>query len=157
MHWRVPWRASVWSTVASIVLLGFGAPAVAQEAPPSAAYVGDSIGVQAQEEIAVEVARSRPIDDIVVANGAPLNQVRSEVVRIVRGPDAPSILAVGLGHAQVAWGYGWARHERDLRRFLDDTAPYVDCVRWFDVRPSGTHYELVNRDGHHWNTLLSQV
>jgi hypothetical protein len=140
------------------MLLGLPAAASAEDVkPPSLAYVGDSIGVQSQIQIQIEVERTRPLGHLIVTNGAPLNQIRHEVVDAVHGTEPPSIVVVGLGHAQVNWGFGMARHERDLRRFLDDTAPFVDCVRWFQVKPRGTYYDIVNRDGRKWNALLARV
>jgi hypothetical protein len=154
MHRRV--MTSV--AAATLSLVGFSAP-VAADTPDAAsmAFVGDSIGTQSQEEITAEVATSRPLTGLFVANGATIAWSRADVAEFVQGPQSPSILVVGLGHADVEWAYPWAKHERDLRRFLDATAPYVDCVRWFDVRTKPTRYLNVNRRGARWNALLAEV
>ncbi len=155
-------RRERWCTAVAVIvgasLLALGGPADAQEPTPAAMiYVGDSIGVQSEDEIIAELSTSRPLTHYFSANGATIAESRQQVAEVVQGEDPPSILVVGLGHADVAWSFSWPRHERDLRRFLDDTAPFVDCVRWLDVKPGGTLYRHFNPDARRWNVLLNQI
>ncbi len=73
------------------------------------------------------------------------------------GPDAPDIVVVELGHGDANLLHRAGRLAREIRAFLDATAPHVDCVRWLDVKPEGSAWPNINANGALVNRLLRQI
>ena len=66
--------------------------------------------------------------------GGRIRHFYYRVVELVRGPRAPDALVVILGTAESNNFPSTAEFTSDMRTFLDDVAPHVDCVRWFDTQ-----------------------
>lgn len=141
-----------------VAALAAVAPAGAQEAtprPPDVGYVGDSIGVESEVEVRRELRGTRPFTVLARTNGAYVEWARRHWVRsILRDP--PSVLVVQLGHGDANKYIPVGDFRAQVRGFLAEVAPRVDCIRWFDLRERITYYPPVNVRAARYNRVLRQ-
>jgi hypothetical protein len=132
--------------------------AAAQEAarPPDVGVVADSLGVRAEYQLQAVFRNRRPMNVLAIADGAYLDWVRRRWVRPILA-DPPSILVVVLGHGEATHSTSPRAFATQVRAFLDDVVPHVDCVRWLDVRERWTYYHQVNRRASAYNRVLQQA
>jgi hypothetical protein len=149
-------RIAVVLVGASLGALGVTPPVAATE-PPTMAFVGDSIGHRSEAEIRAEVTRTRRISHVFAADAATIGPSRRQIARAVTGPDPPAILVVELGTGDANLRHRAGRLAREIRAFLDATAPHVDCVRWLDVKAQGSAWPNVNANGALVNRLLRRI
>lgn len=129
--------------------------ALAQEpSPPGAAFIGDSIGYFALDEITREVTRSRPLPLAAALQGTTIRNALPLVREQVARPDAPPIWVIGLGHVDASLHFSPARMQRDIRSMLEAVAPHVDCVRWLDITEQRGFYPGLNALAGTFNHLL---
>lgn len=155
----VRFPALVAALVAAVVaVLALPAPAGAQDPyPPAVAFVGDSTGAMAREEIHQEVNRSRPLRLLMAAGMATPGSALPRVAEAAGQPDAPPIWVIALGHAYANGGHSDATFEHDIRAVLDAVAPHVACVRWFEITEELTFYAGVNERAPAFNRVLRSV
>lgn len=152
--------AFVAAVVAPVVaaVLALPAPAGAQDPhPPAVAFVGDSTGAMAREEIHQEVNRSRPLRLLMAAGMATPGSALPRVAEAAGQPDAPPIWVIALGHAYANGGHSDATFRHDIRAVLDAVAPYAACVRWFEITEELTFYDGVNERAPAFNRVLRAV
>ena len=96
---------------------------------PSVAFVGDSIGRDAQYYVRNQVGRTHPIAYYHSVAAGYIGYHLPRLRPVVEAPGGPDILLVELGTGDAFWDHSPAQFERDVRRFLDKVLPYVTCVR----------------------------
>lgn len=136
---------------------------------PSVAFVGDSIGRDAQSHIRSQVGRTHPISYYHAVAAGYIGYHLPRLLPVVRAGDGPDLLLVELGTGDAFWDHSSARFERDVRRFLDSVLnldpggaplgpPHVTCVRWFDQKPTANiAYPHVNAHRVAFNRILGRV
>jgi hypothetical protein len=136
-------------------LLTGGGVAGAQEAtrPPEVVVVGDSLAVRSEYQLRAVFRNRRPLTILAITDGAYVDWVRRRWVDDIRR-DPPSILVVGLGHGDGTHHVSPPEFARQVRAFLDEVGPYVDCIRWLDVRERWTYYRDVNVRAAAYNRVL---
>lgn len=129
------------------------APAV-----PRVAFVGDSIGRDAQHYVRNQVGRTHQIAYYHAVAAGYIGYHLPRLRPVVEAPGGPDILLVELGTGDAFWDHGPAQFERDVRRFLDKVLPHVTCVRWFDQKPTANiAYPHVNEHRTEFNRILRRV
>lgn len=129
------------------------APAV-----PSVAFVGDSIGRDAQYYVRNQVGRTHPIAYYHSVAAGYVGYHLPRLRPVVEAPRGPDILLVELGTGDAFWDHSEATFEHDVRRFLDAVLPHVTCVRWFDQKPTANiAYPHVNEHRLQFNRILARV
>ena len=132
------------------------APAAsAQEAAqrPDVGYVGDSLGVRSEYQLRATFRHRRPFNVLAITDGAYVDWVRRRWVdRILQDP--PSILIVGLGHGDGTHSTPPHEFATQVRAFLDEVVPHVDCVRWLDVRERWMYFRNVTARAAAYNRVL---
>lgn len=132
-------------------------PSVAHAQPegtPAAAFVGDSMGYFALDEITEQVTRSRPLPVLAAVQGATIRNALPRVRELLAQPDAPPIWVIELGHVDASLEYSPARMQRDIHSMLEAVAPHVECVRWLDVTERRGFYPGLNALAGRFNRLL---
>ena len=138
---------------------------------PSVAFIGDSIGRDAQTYVRNQVRRTHPVAyyHSVAAGYIGYHLHHTRLLSVLRSPTGPDILLVELGTGDAFWDHGSAKFERDVRRFLDTVLnlapngtpqgpPLVTCVRWFDQKPTANiAYPYVNEHRVAFNRILGRV
>ncbi len=144
------------ATVAGIGSPAAGlAPAGAQESapPPDVGVIGDSMAVRAEDQLRAVYRNRRPMNVLAITDGAYVRWVRRRWVdTILRDP--PSILVVVLGHGDGSHNIPPDEFATEVRAFLAEVVPHVDCVRWLDVRERWTYYDNVNQRAAAYNRVL---
>lgn len=136
------------------------APAAEAASPqaPIAAFVSDSMGHTAQEEITAEVTRDRELSYFAAIPATDISDHRQALVRLTRGPGGPDILVIMLGTAQTGHPAAVPGFESDVRGILDALTPHVDCIRWFDLQ--GEHapfYAGFDENRLRFNAIIRRV
>ncbi len=127
-------------------------------AVPTVAFVGDSIGRDAQAYVRNQVGRTHSIAYYHAVAAGYIGYHLPRLRPVVQAPAGPDILLVELGTGDAFWDHGAARFERDVRRFLDAVLPHVTCVRWFDQKPTANiAYPHVNEHRTAFNRILRRV
>ncbi len=117
----------------------------AAEAPASVAFVGDSIGRDAEPEIAARVTPTNPIAYYHAVGAGYTDYHLPLLLPIVQAPDGPDIVVAELGTGDAFWSNTVQQFETSMRRFLARITPYVDCVLWLDQKPAGNRaYPMIN-------------
>lgn len=123
--------------------------------PADVGVVADSLGVRAEDQLRAVFRNRRPVNVLALTDGAYVDWVRRRWVdTILRDP--PSILVVILGHGDGTHSTSPTEFRGEVRAFLAEVVPRVDCVRWFDVRERWTYYRNVNRRAAAYNRVLRQ-
>ncbi len=153
--------AIVAGVATALVLLGTSGPrAQAQESPPHAgvAFVGDSIGRDAEPEITDEVTPTNPIAYYhAIAAGYTAYHLPL-LLPVVQAPDGPDIVVAELGTGDAFWSHSPAQFEADMRAFLDAVIPSVQCVLWVDQKPGGNRaYPMINDRAEAFNAVVHRV
>lgn len=140
------------------------APAV-----PTVAFVGDSIGRDAQYYVRNQVGRTHGVAYYHAVAAGYIGYHLPRLLPVVRAANGPDILLVELGTGDAFWDHSAHRFEGDVRRFLDAVlnlapngtprgAPLVTCVRWFDQKPTANvAYPEVNEHRLEFNRVLGRV
>lgn len=125
---------------------------------PTVAFVGDSIGRDAQYYVRNQVGRTHPIAYYHAVAAGYIGYHLPRLLPVVQAPDGPDILLVELGTGDAFWDHSADKFERDVRRFLDAVLPHVTCVRWFDQKPTvNIAYPHVNEHRVQFNRVLARV
>lgn len=136
---------------------------------PRVAFVGDSIGRDAQSSIRSQIGRTHAIAYYHSVAAGYIGYHLPRLLPVVRASGGPDVLLVELGTGDAFWDHSSARFERDVRRFLDEVlnlapdgeplgAPHVTCVRWFDQKPTANiAYPHVNEHRVAFNRILGRV
>ncbi len=125
---------------------------------PTVAFVGDSIGRDAQYYVRNQVGRTHPIAYYHSVAAGYIGYHLPRLLPVVEAPGGPDILLVELGTGDAFWDHSAAKFERDVRRFLDAVLPHVTCVRWFDQKPTlNIAYPHVNEHRVQFNRILGRV
>jgi hypothetical protein len=144
------------------------APATAPEERASVAFVGDSIGRDAEPEIRANVERTNPLTYYhAIAAGYTTYHLHADpdgsgpqrnFLATVRAADGPDIVVAELGTGDAFWSHGPARFEADMRAFLDAVTPHVECVVWIDQKPSRNRaYPMINARAAAFNRVVHRV
>ncbi len=142
-------------------LAGPPAPVAADE-PATVAFVGDSIGRDAEPEITANVEPTNPIAYFHAIGAGYIDyhlplllDSRHGRVRAVDGPD---IVVAELGVGDAFWSHGARRFEADMRHFLNAVTPHVDCVIWIDQKASVNRaYPEINERFAAFNAVVHRV
>ena len=190
-RWRGVGRPLAFVAVVGLVAGTFAPPTAAQQAPteasnetspnawlphpmpvpqvPTVAFVGDSIGRDAEYYIRNEVERTHRISYYHAVAAGYIGYHLPRLMHVVTPADGPDIVLVELGTGDAFWDHSAAQFEADVRRFLNrllnlDPAgqrlgpPHVTCVRWFDQKPTANvAYPEVNEHRLAFNAILSRV
>jgi hypothetical protein len=124
------------AVVTLVVVLATGCQFVGS-AGPYTSFHGDSMGAQADRQIADRLTRSYRLfrysqERAVVATMIPV------IDRMMRGSPRPQIVIVELGAGDANEFHGDARMRRDIRRVLD-LVDSVPCVRWLNLKIAGVN------------------
>jgi len=137
---------------------GQGRASVASEDRASVAFVGDSIGRNAEPEIRANI---EPTNSVAYyhAIGAGYTDYHLPLLEpVVEEPDGPDIVVAELGTGDAFWSHGPRRFEADMREFLDAVGPEVDCVVWLDQKPGGNRaYPMINARAEAFNEVVHRV
>lgn len=135
------------------------APAGAEEvARASVAYVGDSIGRDAEPEIRAAVEATHPIDYFHAIGAGYIGYHLPLLLPVVAAPGGPDIVVAELGTGDAFWSTGVGHFEREVRRFLDTVMPHVECVIWIDQKPGGNRaYPMINERAARFNEVVHRV
>ncbi len=150
--------------LAGLLVAGGAAPAAPPAAagppppPPAVAFVGDSIGRDAEPEIRAAVEDTHPIA-YYHAIGAGYIGYHLPLLRpIVKAPGGPDIVVAELGTGDAFWGIPPRRFESEMRRFLDAVTPHTSCVVWVDQKPGGNRaYPTINQLAGRYNRIVHRV
>ena len=126
-------------------------------APPAVGIVGDSISFEALEEIPGIVGAERPVAFHLTRLGVELRDIHDETIDALEAPSAPDILVLVIGTSQAQHDppHTW---RTDLRAFLDDAQPLVDCVRIFDIQERFTPvYKQLGKWGPIYNAITRDI
>lgn len=127
-------------------------------AVPRVAFVGDSIGRDAQVYVRNQVGRTHSIAYYHAVAAGYIGYHLPRLRPVIEAPGGPDILLVELGTGDAFWDHTAERFERDVRRFLDKVLPHVTCVRWFDQKPTANiAYPHVNEHRTAFNRILRRV
>lgn len=138
-------------------------------AVPTVAFVGDSIGRDAQYYVRNQVGRTHAVAYYHAVAAGYIGYHLPRLLPVVRAGNGPDILLVELGTGDAFWDHSAHRFEGDVRRFLDAVLnlapdgtprgnPYVTCVRWFDQKPTANvAYPEVNEHRLEFNRVLGRV
>ena len=137
---------------------GGGPRPAGAEAPPSVAFVGDSIGRDAEPEIAAEVTPTNPIAYYHAIGAGYTDYHLPLLLPIVEAPDGPDIVVAELGTGDAFWSNTVQQFETAMRRFLAQVTPHVDCVLWLDQKPAGNRaYPMINDRAVAFNDVVHRV
>lgn len=119
----------------------------------------DSIGWDLTNSIARTVEATFPITYNESILGGTIRRHRVRVVKAVRSASGPDVLVVILGTAEANNLPSSAEFVRDMRGFLDDVVPHVDCVRWFDTQSADASgiYKEFNASHRRISDLIHRV
>lgn len=135
-------------------------PAAAQGPPPPAAvaFVGDSIGRDAEPEITAAVEATNPVAYFHAAAAGHIDYHLPRLRPIVADPAGPDIVVAELGTGDAFWSTSPAEFEADVRRFLDAVTPHTTCVIWVDQKPAGNRaYPMINQRAAAFNRVIHRV
>lgn len=127
-------------------------------AVPEVAFVGDSIGRDAEGHVRAQVERTHRISYYHAVAAGHIAYHLPRLLPVVKASDGPDIVLVELGTGDAFWDLSTARFEADVRRLLDRVLPYVTCIRWFDQKPTANvAYPEVNEHRTAFNRVLDRV
>ena len=130
----------------------------AAEAPASVAFVGDSIGRDAEPEIAARVTPTNPIAYYHAVGAGYTDYHLPRLLPIVQAPNGPDIVVAELGTGDAFWSNTVQQFETSMRRFLARITPHVDCVLWLDQKPGGNRaYPMINDRAAAYNEVVHRV
>lgn len=130
----------------------------AADAPPSVAFVGDSIGRDAEPEIAARIDPPFPVAYYHAIGAGYTDYHLPRLLPIVQEPDGPDIVVAELGTGDAFWSNTVQQFETSMRRFLRQVTPYVDCVLWLDQKPGGNRaYPMINDRAEAYNEVVHRV
>lgn len=158
----VLWVSVATATMASAAA-AWSAPVAARGPVPtderaSVAFVGDSIGRDAEEEITAEISRTNPVVYYNAIGAGYTSYHLARLTPVVLAPDGPDIVIAELGTGDAFWGLSPERFEADVRDFLDTITPEVDCVLWIDQKPGGNRaYPMINDLAHAFNQIVHRT
>lgn len=137
---------------------GDGPPPASADQPDSVAFVGDSVGRDAQPEIAAQVTPSNPIAYYHAIGAGYTDYHLPLLLPIVEAPDGPDIIVAELGTGDAFWEFTAQQFETSMRRFLGQITPHVDCVLWLDQKPAGNRaYPQINQRARAFNAVVHRV
>lgn len=137
---------------------GGGPRPASAEAPASVAFVGDSIGRDAQPEITARVTPTNPIAYFHAIGAGYTDYHLPLLLPIVQDPDGPDIVVAELGTGDAFWSSTVQQFETSMRRFLRQVTPHVDCVLWLDQKPGGNRaYPMINDRAEAFNEVVHRV
>ena len=137
---------------------GPGEASVAPEIRASVAFVGDSIGRNAEPEIRASIEPTNSVAYYHAVGAGYTDYHLPLLERAVEEPDGPDIVVAELGTGDLFWSHGPRRFEADMREFLDAVGPEVDCVVWLDQKPGGNRaYPMINARAEAFNEVVHRV
>ncbi len=132
--------------------------AVTPEDRATVAFVGDSIGRDAEPEITADVQATNLIGYFHAVGAGYTRYHLSLLEPVVDEPDGPDIVVAELGTGDAFWSHSAHRFESDMREFLDAVSPEVDCVIWLDQKPGGNRaYPMINDRAEAFNDVVHRV
>jgi hypothetical protein len=144
------------AVIAATIVLS-GPPASADERP-TVAFVGDSIGRDAEPEIKAQVERTNRVAYYHAIGAGYVNYHLPRLLPAIQPLSGPDIVVAELGTGDAFWSHGPARFEADMRRFLDRVTPHVQCVVWLDQKPGGNRaYPMINERAAAFNDVVHRV
>ena len=143
--------------MAAALVLVAGAPAAADD-PPSVAFVGDSIGRDAEPEIRANVEPTNPVAYYHAIGAGYTGYHLPLLLPIVQAPTGPDIVVAELGTGDAFWSTSPRRFEIGMRDFLDAVLPHVECVVWIDQKQSRNRaYPMINARAARFNDIVHRV
>jgi len=137
---------------------GAGGASAAPADRATVAFVGDSIGRDAEPEIRADVEPTNAVAYYHAIAAGYIDYHLPLLRPVVEAPGGPDIVVAELGAGDAFWGHGARRFESDMRDFLDAVTPEVDCVIWLDQKPGGNRaYPMINDQAEAFNAVVHRV